>query len=186
MRLPNLTTARCSIRLAEPRDVDRIVRYWRENGSRYSPALPESLLVPEYWEQRVLQAYREHLDGTACKLYVLERDESAVIGTITFGNVLRGVHHQATLGYGVAGSHEGRGFMTEALERAIRYAFDELRLHRIEASYREDNVRSQRLLARLGFEREGVLREALLVDGVWQNHILTAKLNPGWKQPGAE
>jgi ribosomal-protein-alanine N-acetyltransferase len=178
MRLPRLITNRCSLRLAEPQDLPEVMRYWREHGSRYSPALPSDLLTKEYWEARILLALRELKDGTACKLYVFERERSHIAGTITFFEITRGLQHQCWLGYGLSGEHEGRGLMTEAAERAIEYMFDELKLHRIQASYRPSNTRSERVLARLGFEREGVLRDVIRIDGAWQSQILTTRLNP--------
>lgn len=180
MRLPRLTTNRCSLRLAEPQDLPEVLRYWRENGSRYSPALPSALLTEAYWEERILQAFRELQAGTTCKLYVFERERPRIAGTITFTDITRGFQHQCALGYGLSGEHEGRGLMTEAASRAIELVFDELKLHRIEATYRESNLRSARLLDRLGFQCEGLLRDAMWVDGRWESQILAARLNPSW------
>jgi len=183
MRLPRLTTNRCLLRLAEPQDLLEVLRYWRENGSRYSPALPGALLTEAYWEERILLALRELQDESTCKLYVFEREQQRIAGTITFTDIKRGFQHQCALGYGLSGEHEGRGLMTEAASRAIELVFDELKLHRIEASYHESNLRSARVLERLGFQREGVLRDAMWIDGAWQSQILTARLNPSWTPP---
>jgi len=67
--------------------------------------------------------------------------------------------------------------MREALTSAITYIFDEIRLHRIMANFRPENVRSERLLKRLGFEREGLARSYLRINGVWADHVLTSLIN---------
>jgi ribosomal-protein-alanine N-acetyltransferase len=70
------------------------------------------------------------------------------------------------------------GLMAEALRATNAFVFRELRLHRIMANYRPENERSARLLARLGFAREGLARDYLFIDGEWRDHVLTALVNP--------
>jgi ribosomal-protein-alanine N-acetyltransferase len=77
---------------------------------------------------------------------------------------------------------EGKGLMFEALREAIRYVFVEKRLHRIMANYMPSNVRSANLLKKLGFVEEGYAKEYLLINGRWEDHILTALTNRGWEQ----
>ncbi len=60
----------------------------------------------------------------------------------------------------------------------IRYAFEDLRLHRIMANYVPHNQRSAHLLRRLGFVQEGYAKEYLKIAGRWQDHVLTALTNP--------
>lgn len=67
--------------------------------------------------------------------------------------------------------------MTEAVEAVVTYAFEVLTLNRVSANYMPGNVRSARLLSRLGFEVEGLARRLVAIDGVWQDHVLTSKLN---------
>jgi [ribosomal protein S5]-alanine N-acetyltransferase len=55
-----------------------------------------------------------------------------------------------------------------------------VRLHRVQANVRHENTRSLALLMRLGFEREGLAREYLFIDGAWRDHVMTARINPGW------
>jgi ribosomal-protein-alanine N-acetyltransferase len=68
--------------------------------------------------------------------------------------------------------------MAEALRAANAFVFGSMRLHRIMANYRPENERSARLLERLGFEREGLARDYLFIDGAWRDHVLTALVNP--------
>jgi len=64
--------------------------------------------------------------------------------------------------------------MLEAVGLVCDFAFDTLRLHRIEAACIPDNVRSVRVLEKAGFQREGLLRAYLRINGSWQNHYLYA------------
>jgi len=73
--------------------------------------------------------------------------------------------------------------MYEALQPLIRYMQRQQRMHRIMANYMPHNERSGNLLARLGFEREGYAKNYLLIDGVWQDHVLTALTDPQWQPP---
>ena len=73
--------------------------------------------------------------------------------------------------------------MTEAVAAAIRYAFEDLRLHRVKAAYLPTNERSGRLLRRLGFVVEGYARDYLLIQGRWQDQVLVALINPDWRAP---
>jgi ribosomal-protein-alanine N-acetyltransferase len=84
------------------------------------------------------------------------------------------------LGYAIDAQRQGQGLMHEALIAAIVHAFDVLRLHRIQANYVPDNVRSGRLLQRLGFRKEGLAANYLYINGAWRDHVLTALLNPSF------
>lgn len=92
--------------------------------------------------------------------------------------VERGPFHSARLGYQIDGTGEGRGLMHEALQAVIAHAFDELRLHRLEANHLPENERSARLLARLGFARIGLAPNYLFIDGAWRDHVLNQLVSP--------
>lgn len=70
--------------------------------------------------------------------------------------------------------------MFEALQAAIRYMQRQQNIHRIMANYMPHNQRSGALLARLGFEKEGYAKDYLLIDGRWQDHVLTALTRHEW------
>ena len=81
-----------------------------------------------------------------------------------------GGFRSATLGYALHKDFEGKGLMNDALRTAIRYAFEELMLHRIEASTLLDNYKSQNVLKRLGFKLVGTNEKYLYINGKWQDH----------------
>jgi ribosomal-protein-alanine N-acetyltransferase len=71
--------------------------------------------------------------------------------------------------------------MVEAVGAAVGYAFAVLRLHRVMANYMPHNVRSAAVLRRAGFTVEGYARDYLLINGRWEDHVLTGIVNPDWK-----
>jgi len=70
--------------------------------------------------------------------------------------------------------------MTEALRLMLVFAFERLRLHRVEAACLPTNVPSRGLLAKSGFREEGYARKYLCIDGTWQDHVLYAQLREEW------
>ena len=73
--------------------------------------------------------------------------------------------------------------MTEGLKAATQYLFQELNFHRVMANYMPHNRRSCNVLKRLGFVIEGYARDYLLINGQWEDHIMTSLTNPNWQAP---
>jgi ribosomal-protein-alanine N-acetyltransferase len=99
-------------------------------------------------------------------------DEERIAGTMQLSNIVRGPLQSANLGYWVAERLNRRGLATRAVADVIPIAFGELGLHRLEAGTLVDNVASQRVLVKNGFERIGTARRYLYIDGAWRDHIL--------------
>ena len=124
------------------------------------------------WRHRI-QRYREDfLEGTALPLFVFENSSGQLLGGITLGNIRHGVAQSGQIGYWIGERYAGRGIMPEALKLLTKHAFDTLRLHRLEAACIPDNHRSIRVLEKAGFQREGLLRSYLRINGVWQDHFI--------------
>ena len=99
-----------------------------------------------------------------------------LVGGITLSNVRRGVAQAGNLGYWIGEPHARRGHMNAAVRALLPFAFGGLRLHRVEAACIPSNAASIRLLERNGFTREGYAREYLCINGIWQDHLLYARL----------
>lgn len=181
MVLPHLETARARIRLAGTADAPKLLRYRLENRGYLAPWEP--LREPEYFTlEQCLKTIADNGENArqdrGYPLLVFDRNESSILASITFANLVRGAFQACHLGYGVAACMQGQGLMAEVLEAGIAWAFGELGLHRIMANYVPRNERSAKLLASLGFEREGYARRYLQIAGVWEDHVLTAKICP--------
>jgi ribosomal-protein-serine acetyltransferase len=114
--------------------------------------------------------------------FVIISDET-VVGRI-------GLHHiniqnkSAAIGYWLTKKAEGKGIIIRSCKALITYGFHELSLHRIEIKAAVDNVRSQAIPVKLNFVKEGILREAELVNNKFLNLILYSMLNSEWKEKG--
>jgi [ribosomal protein S5]-alanine N-acetyltransferase len=110
------------------------------------------------------------------------RVEGRLAGQVTLDNIVRGAMRSAHLGYWIDQAVAGRGYASIAVALACDHAFGEVGLHRVQADIRPENLRSQRLVERLGFRQEGLLRRYLDIDGDWRDHLtysLLAEEAPG-------
>lgn len=93
-----------------------------------------------------------------------------MVGSITMANVRRGVVQSANIGYWTGQPYIRRGYMAEAVQIVLDFAFRRLQLHRIEAACLEENAASKALLLKAGFRPEGLARKYLCIAGRWQDH----------------
>ena len=184
---PTLRTDRFELRLADEADVPQLLAYRRENADHFEPFEPvrsADHFTEAYWSRQVESDHQQFEAGLAVRLYIFEPGPGAeVLGLAAFSNIVRGALQSCFLGYALAQDQQGKGVMTEALRLGIDYMFGEMNLHRISANYMPHNVRSAAVLKRLGFTVEGYARDYLLIDGRWQDHILTSLLAPAWVPP---
>jgi [ribosomal protein S5]-alanine N-acetyltransferase len=106
---------------------------------------------------------------------ILDRD--ALAGTIALSNVSYGSFRNANLGYWVSADRNGRGLATRAVGELVQHAFTVIGLHRIEAGTLVDNVGSQRVLEKNGFEQIGLARRYLHINGAWRDHLLFQRVD---------
>lgn len=105
--------------------------------------------------------------------FVIEVD-GELSGQLTIGNVTHGALRSAWIGYWVASTVTGGGVATGALALGLDHCFSAVRLHRVDATVRPENVASRRVLAKAGFREEGLLQRYLDVHGAWRDHLLVA------------
>ncbi len=131
--------------------------------------------------QRLMNWQKECEEGKAARFFIFTKENpDQIIGMCNFTQIFRGVFQACYLGYKIDQKYEGQGFMFEALQKAIQYVFEELKLHRIMANYIPINKRSAKLLNRLGFAIEGFAKNYLLINNRWEDHILTALSYEQW------
>lgn len=140
----------------------------------WEPSWAPDELERHTWRQRV-RRYKEEVEhGTGIAFLVFETSSGHLAGGISIGNIRRGVAQSAQIGYWMGEQYAGRGMMLKALGLALPFAFDTLRLHRVEAACIPENARSVGLLEKARFRREGLLRSYLKINGIWQDHYLYA------------
>jgi ribosomal-protein-alanine N-acetyltransferase len=112
---------------------------------------------------------RMHDPANRCYL-VRRRDTKALAGFIGISNIVRGLFKSGYLGYHAFAGHERQGLMREAVQLAIRKAFKDLRLHRLEANIQPGNRASIALARCCGFKKEGYSPRYLKLGGRWRDH----------------
>lgn len=183
MERPHIRTDRSTLQLLGLEQAELLHQYEVENREHLTPWEPLRELdfyTLESARERIRVALRTFRAGTGVRFGVLPQDGSEVWGITNLSNIVRGSFQACHLGYAVCKSREGTGIMREAVAATLEFAFDTLGLHRVMANHLPTNLRSARLLASLGFEREGFARQYLQIAGRWEDHVLNSKINPKW------
>ena len=138
--------------------------------------------VEEGIQKRLGNWIKECEEGKSVRFLIKLKDDShKIIGFCHFTQIFYGTFQACYLGYKIDYQYEGKGLMFEALEASIKYVFEELKIHRIMANYMPINTRSANILNRLGFIKEGYAKNYLLINGRWEDHILTALSVEQWR-----
>ena len=114
---------------------------------------------------------------------ICRREDGAIVGNMNLFNVVRLRVQFAIVGYFVGAPHVRQGYVTEALQLMLRFAFRKLKLHRVEASIQPHNAASIALVKRAGFTREGLSRRLVKIAGQWRDHERWAILVEDWRKP---
>jgi ribosomal-protein-alanine N-acetyltransferase len=182
---PVLKTSRLTVRLLAQQDTQAVVQYYQDNRAflePFEPVRPKNFYTREFWSQQIEKSLIEFGYDRSLRLFIFKQSEPRrVIGGANFTNFIQGISQSCTMGYSLAESEQGKGYMSETLEVAIPYVFENLNFHRINACYMPHNRRSGNVLKRLGFTIEGYARDYLRINGQWEDHILTSLTNPDWK-----
>ncbi|AUQ24495.1 GNAT family N-acetyltransferase [Dickeya zeae] len=146
----------------------------RENFAPFEPLRTEDYFSLENIRQRIIDSQPDFKAQKCLLLVFTVKGEDKIIGSINFTNFVYGVFQAGYLGFSIDKSYQGKGLMREALQSAIAYVHENYGLHRIMANHLPDNIRSQNILASLGFEREGFAKSYLKINGKWQDHVLNS------------
>jgi len=177
-QLPIIDTPRLRLRSIAAADIDNVydiysnpevMRYWSTPPLANKDAARD--LISEIGE-----GIERH---DMLKWGIALRADDKLIGNVTLFHIEL-THHRAEIGYAQGRAYWGHGYMREALTAVINYSFETLKLHRIEADVDPRNNASVRTLERLGFRREGYLRERWQVSGEIQDALFYGLLRPEW------
>ena len=175
--MTSLRGDRVTIRRLEPSHAESVLDLRLRNRDFFGPWEPvrgegSFTLAAVRTEMEVSVELWERGEGFVFGIFANDTDE--LVGGIALRNIARGAWQNATLGYWVAHEHNGKGYATEAVKLASRFAFDEARLHRVQAGTLLHNIGSQRVLEKAGYRFEGVSLRYLNINGRWQDHRMYA------------
>ncbi|WP_373897164.1 GNAT family N-acetyltransferase [Haloimpatiens sp. FM7315] len=160
------------LKVLTPEDADRVLNYYLKNKKHlmaFEPMRDDEFYTLEHHKKNLIERYKNYLNGSGIDFGIFKGNK--FLGIIKISNVVYGVFKSAFVGYSIDGEQEGKGYMTEALKLVIKYSFEELGLHRIEASTLIDNKRSQGVLKNNGFKELGLNKNYLFINGKWRDHI---------------
>lgn len=173
-----LNTERLAIRNLTPENTEEMLDYYIRNEEhlrQYEPTRDSGFYTYEGQKEILTESFRQFIDGTSIDLGIF-KDEK-LIGKIKLSNIVYGILRNAFVGYSIDKEHQGKGYMKEALNTVCSYAFEEMGLHRLEASTLMDNSRSQGVLKACGFNELGISEKYLYINGEWRDHKIFYKVN---------
>jgi len=171
---PELDGDRLKLRALAPGDADDLFAYLQR------PEVYEATSADPWTVDAVREFIRTSAEGTAegrwCRYAIRIGGDQRIAGDVGFGSI-DPRNRRAELGYHLSPDFWGQGVMVRAAHALINWALED-RFHRIEATVMEGNRRSERVLEKLGFQREATLRDYKLVRGEWRDFSLWALLEP--------
>jgi len=133
-------------------------------------------LTRSSFRRRIRHYQRDLREESGYAFFIFDKSDNCLKGGITLSNVRRGVTQSCSLGYWIGMPYAKKGLMTAGVQAVVPFVFETLGLHRLEAACLPSNIASMRLLEKVGFQREGLAKKYLRINGVWQDHILFALL----------
>jgi ribosomal-protein-alanine N-acetyltransferase len=154
----------------------------RDHLLAFEPQWAVDELSRAAFRRRLRHYQRELREEHGYPFFIFEEANHTLLGGITLSNVRRGVSQSGVLGYWIGAPYTRRGYMTAAMSALLPFVFDGLHLHRVEAACLPENTASARVLTRAGFERVGLVRSYLQINGRWQDHVLFSLVSNDWQR----
>ncbi len=167
-----------NLRIMEKDDLGLLVN-WSNNPD----------FMGEFWDYFPLQRSRLEIEGVIesnlfeAEYFLIEKKDGTIIGYVNHFSMLHPLGKLLEIGYVIAPNERGKGYCTEAVRLILDYLFLSRSAQRIQASTHIDNKASQRVLEKVGFQREGVMRKALFNKGSWKDGVLYSILREEWTEP---
>lgn len=146
----------------------------------FEPSWPSDAVTRAGFRRRLQRYAADWRSDQGYSFLLIRRVDRVLLGGVSLSNVRRGVAETVSLGYWIGERFARQGYMTDGLKLVLAFAFDRLRLHRVEAACLPCNQASHRLLLKSGFREEGYAKEYLSIDGRWQDHLMFGLLASEW------
>lgn len=182
-----LETERLLLKTSNKRMLKDIMDFHYKNRDYLKPW--EAKKSDDYYTKdyhlRILAAEKAQIRSySGIDFWIYHKNDSHLIGKIAVFGIMGGNFSCCMAGYKLDENYVGNGYMNEALNRVMRFVFDELHLHRMEINIMPRNKRSIHVAEKLGFKLECESKEFAEVNGVWENHLRFSKLNDRWEISG--
>jgi ribosomal-protein-alanine N-acetyltransferase len=157
-------------------------REWLEQWEPFpEPGSRDPVVDRDAFRARCGAWERQRQFDTAYGFGMFLRD-GTLVGEVSLGSVLRGPFQSCFVGYWIDVEHAGCGYTPDGVAIALRYGFEDLGLHRMEAAIVPRNGKSRRVAAKLGLREEGTALRFLQIQGVWEDHVRYAITREEWEE----
>lgn len=173
-------TDRLILKVLDKNYAELVFEYYLENKEflkDWEPTKNKEFYTIFYHEEQLDKDLVEIENYNSLRLWIFKKDDTKIIGCVSFSNIVRGVFMSCHLGYKLDKDEINKGYMTEAIKKGIDIIFNEFELHRIEANIMPRNISSLKVVEKLGFHNEGVAYKYLKINGEWEDHIHMVLLN---------
>ncbi|WP_203334717.1 GNAT family N-acetyltransferase [Planococcus beigongshangi] len=163
----------CYLRVLTDDDAEEMVQLLLSNRNYWAvfePRHPDSYFTVAVQREKIRESIYQSRENREYSFGIFEHRSHKLIGHISMYNIKRLPFLSALVGYSIDETYSGRGISTEAVQLLIKFGFEKLRLHRIEAYVSPRNTGSIRVLEKAGLINEGLLREFLHINGIWEDH----------------
>lgn len=168
-------------RLLSLNDANDVLQFELDNQEffqTYTMKRPSEYYQLDFQKDLINQKIAKAKNDIEYNFGIFKIDNDELIGTIGLFRILRDPLQSAIIGYSLSKNHNGKGYATEAVKLVLDYAFTILKLHRIEAGVMPHNLGSIRVLEKAGFEKEGISKSNVKINGKWEDHQVLAIINP--------
>lgn len=173
-------TDRLILRVLTPESTADVLAFYEENRGdfeKYETTNIDSYYSFEHHRKVLDYEYKATLKLNLIRYFIFEKSNpNKIIGTVSYRNIVKPVYSSCIIGYKMGKAYRNKGYCSEAIKATLPLVTGELDIHRVEAFILPDNAPSIALAEKLGFVREGLVRDKFVIQGVRRDHYLYSYL----------
>jgi len=177
----NYETEHLNLRILSSDQAALVLSFYERNFadfSQYEPLDEQQGRSLSFHKKLLDVEMQTALRGSSFRFYLFEKEDPfTVIGTISYRNILHGLYQTCQVGYKMDKEYRRKGYCSEALSFLDHLMMSEVFMHRIEAYVLPDNIASLTMLEKIGYRREGLIRDKIFLNGHWADHYLLSKIS---------
>lgn len=174
-------TDRLILKVLDESEADLVLGFYERNKihlAEWESIKDADFYTLSYQKKQLADDFLGIQGNHALRLWLFKKsNRNKIIGSVVFNNIVRGAFLSCHLGYKLDKDELNTGYITEAIRKGVDIMFNEYGLHRIEANIMPKNIRSLRVVEKLGFTYEGTAPKYLKINGKWEDHVHMVLLN---------
>ena len=187
MRAARVETERLELRLLQKSDYEAFLEGYRSCGPAKNPfdegRIDTAFMTRAWFELLAAGRRREAGADLSYQLQIFRKEDGRSVGYCDVTPLARGEIQSGRLGYALHNTYWGQGYGTECVRALVRFGFETLKLHRLEANIDPENLASQRAAEQAGLRFECVREAYLFRGGLWRDQRIYVCTNPALREP---